>query len=438
MITTDYTKCKIDISELSFLREFADVKLRDLLAEGKSNLLIFPDTLDYFDENLGNKSICAIDESGQNIITNSIVGFVGKRGHTLTIYSRFAAKDSSDFFIHYMLSKVTGINILDLPHTSEQDQALDYLMFLFPKLLKTALTQGLYRNYVKNQYNDAKIRGNIDIPRHLRQNMPFNGRVAYSAREHSFDNPITQLIRHAIEYISQSNMGSSILQNDRSIKEAINIIKQATSTYSPKQRQNIIQQNLKPLRHPYFTSYRPLQKLCMQILRHENLKYGNSRELLYGILVDAAWLWEEYLAILLKDNFSHIHKRLHRRFYLFANNKQRIIPDYLSHDQKLVADAKYIRLNERDSYSENSERANAIYYKTIAYMYRFAAAKALLFYPHPDQDTYPEKLPLAGDYGGCIYKVGVQIPSQCNTFREFACRMDLHEKRFIEQLKDLF
>lgn len=438
MITTDYTKCKIDISELSFLREFADVKLRDLLTEGENNLLIFPETLDQFDGDLGNKSICTIDECGQNIITNSIVGFIGKWGQTLSIHSRFTTKESSDFFIHYMLSKVAGINIIDLPHTSEQDQALDYLMFFFPKLLKTALTQGLYRNYVKNKHNDANVKGNIDIPRHLRQNMPFNGRIAYSYREHSFDNPITQLIRHTIEYIGQSNMGSLILQNDRSTKEAISIIRQVTPTYSLQQRQNIIQQNHKLSSHPYFTYYRPLQKICMQILKHEKLKYGHSGEPLYGILIDAAWLWEEYLAILLKDHFSHIHRRLPRRFYLFANNRQRIIPDYLSHDQKLVADAKYIRLNEQNSYFENSEKANAIYYKTIAYMYRFAVPKALLLYPHPDQETTPEKLPLAGEYGGYIYKVGVQIPSQCKTFAEFALRMDLYEKRFIEQLKDIF
>ena len=47
------------------------------------------------------------------------------------------------------------------------------------------------------------MRGTIDINRHLKLNLPFNGRVAYRTREFSHDNHVTELIRHTIEYISK-------------------------------------------------------------------------------------------------------------------------------------------------------------------------------------------------------------------------------------------
>lgn len=83
---------------------------------------------------------------------------------------------------------------------------------MFPKFLNEALSQGLYKEYKRNEYNDANVRGTIDINRHLRSNMPFNGRVAYRTREFSHDNHVTELIRHTIDYISKSRFGRTLLE----------------------------------------------------------------------------------------------------------------------------------------------------------------------------------------------------------------------------------
>ena len=68
----------------------------------------------------------------------------------------------------------------------------------------------------------------------------------------------------------------------------------------------MIAENLKPIIHPYYTAYKPLQNLCLSILRHKKIGYGNSKNKAYGILFDGAWLWEEYLAtILVPAGFKH-------------------------------------------------------------------------------------------------------------------------------------
>ena len=176
----------------------------------------------------------------------------------------------------------------------------------------------------------------------------------------------------------------------------------------------------------------------MQILRHEELKYGQEEDEVYGVLIDAAWLWEEYLAIVLEGRYNHYLKERGKRFYLFENFQQ-IIPDYLSIDKKIVADAKYIPLNRESWYGE--EKATSIYYKTITYMYRFCSNQGFLFYPYPDEDVKPTplkiKTEIAGVNGGTITKLGLRIPSNCDGYPSFCASMGKYEQDFIKQCDSL-
>ena len=119
------------------------------------------------------------------------------------------------------------------------------------------------------------------------------------------------------------------------------------------------------------------------------------------------------------------------------DNFQQIIPDYLSLDKSIVADAKYIPLNKERNYGE--EKATAIYYKTITYMYRFCTKKAYLFYPHPDNDeqctnSYRIKTEIEGVNGGELIKVGLKIPAGCKTYSDFTYKMLLSESEFLNSI----
>ena len=85
--------------------------------------------------------------------------------------------------------------------------------------------------------------------------MPFNGKVAYSNREYSYDNDVTQLIRHIIEFISACDGGNNILSMDNVTQEAVSQIVSATTTYAYNERENIINKNLRPKVHPYYSEY---------------------------------------------------------------------------------------------------------------------------------------------------------------------------------------
>lgn len=435
MITSDYHRKPIDPKELQDLKVIADVGISDIKLEDYPNLLVFPDSFDTYDRDFGKKVVCNVMNDGKELCTNSIVGFIGRNKTHLSIHSRFADDGKEDFFLHYMLQKVAKINLFSLQHTMDEDSVFDFLIYLFPLYLKKAINQGVYKKYITKKYNDANVRGTIDVNRHIRFNEPFNGKVAYTTREYSYDNEVTQLIRHTIEFINKYKGGGDVLNMDTDTHQAVAQIISATPSYVSSELQAIVNKNLRPIAHPYYSEYTPLQRLCLQILRHEELKYGQEENEIYGVLIDAAWLWEEYLALILEGKYVHYLKDKGKRFYLFENFQQ-IIPDYLSIDKKIVADAKYIPLNRESWYGE--EKATSIYYKTITYMYRFCSNKGFLFYPYPDVDVKPVPLKIKtevdGINGGIITKLGLRIPSGCDSFTTFTSLMNQYEKDFIDQL----
>ena len=66
------------------------------------------------------------------------------------------------------------------------------------------MRKGLFKKYIHRRYNDGNVKGTINIARHIKQNTPFIGNVAYSQREFSYDNSLMELVRHNIEFIKKA------------------------------------------------------------------------------------------------------------------------------------------------------------------------------------------------------------------------------------------
>jgi 5-methylcytosine-specific restriction endonuclease McrBC regulatory subunit McrC len=404
----------------------------EYLQENNLDFLVFPQKFEKdkgVDENSMVFSI--IDEK---IKTGNIMGFVGRNSTQLTISSRFAKDDKNDYFLHYMLQKVFSINILKFDQTPNKENIWDFLLYLFPYYLKKAYSQGMYKAYKREEYNDANIKGTIDVKRHIIQNIPFMGKIAYNTREHSYNNNITQLIRHTIEHIKTHQFGSGILTSDSEVRDIVSKFVFVTNeTYNKNSRQKVISANLKPVPHPYFTEYLPLQKICLKILRHEKITFGKEKDKVYGLLFDGAWLWEEYLNTILKEYFIHPENKTGKGRHFLFEGFQPIYPDFISKkDPKSVGDAKYIPLDRQQLYSENSERATSIYYKTITYMYRFRSKNGFLIFPKQDEsffETYRIK-----NTDGVLKKIGLAIPQKSESFKDFSYKIKLSEGELIEAI----
>ena len=405
----------------------------------EEQLLIFPHSLNAVHNDLeSNNYIFSLHQNsiGNDVLTTTnVMGFVGRNKTQLTISSRFHHGED-DNFLHYMLCKVFAINVFNLEHSRNIENIWDFILYLFPFYLKKALSQGLFKEYQRREYNDANVKGPIEIARHIRLNYPFMGKIAYRTREHSFDNRITQLIRHTIEYIKRHKFGSGILQNDPDTQDAVNQFVDATPTYEANKRISIINQNTRTLSHPYSTEYIALQKICLQILRHDGLTYGKEKDKVYGLLFDGAWLWEEYLNIILKE-FEFVHPENRKKengIPLFTPNKSMRFPDSYSKDKSIVLDAKYKRFENWDPNKEN----NSDIYQIITYLHCLKSKKGGLLFPVQESDSFKffqsEKLGELHGYGGNLFKIGLLIPKTAKDFRNFVETIKVNEIHFVEEI----
>lgn len=423
--TTDNNlgKFKAKLENLSDFWAISNKTLEDL-EEDNPNLFVFPPKAQKHKDDIEKLPLFTL--YNETITTNNFMGFISRNETQLSITSRFYTNEN-DYFLHYMLQKVFKINILDFKINTAQDNIWDIsLIYLFPFYLKKALNQGLYKEYQRQQYNNANVKGAINVARHIRQNMPFMGNVAYDTREHTYDNRMTQLIRHTIEYIKTHSMAQGILNSSHEIMEAVNQINFATPTYSKAQRQQVITQNIKNINHPYFTEYEFLRKICLQILRKEGLSFGeNKKDKVYGLVFDGAWLWEEYLnTVLSKEGFIHPENKTRKKpEYLFEPNKWKIFPDF--HKENIVLDAKYKRMND--------DKNDKIYidlndmYQLITYMHVLKAQKGAFIYPLENK-TSNENIGTLKGYGGEIKVYGVKIPQKEPDYQSFVTQMTESER----------
>ena len=410
------------------------------LYEQNRDLLVFPQSLGQHGDNINKSMVFSLQ--GNILRTNNIMGFVGRNETQLTISSRFAGtdenRDHGDYFLHYMLQKVFAINLFRFDQTTNNESIWDFLLYLFPYYLKKAYSQGLYKAYKKEEYNDANVKGVIDIRRHIRFNIPFSGKIAYTTREHSYDNNLTQLIRHTIEYIKLNPFGCGILTSDAEIRDIISKFSFVTqNSYDKNNRNKIITANLKPVSHPYYTEYRILQKICLQILKRKKITFGARKDKIYGLLFDGAWLWEEYLGKILCKKYWHpqnITKT--RRNFLFIDEKnkerQEIYPDFISKsDPKIIADAKYKFLNENE-YGKDYGRDD--FFQILAYMFRYTSEKGYLLFPYNSDGIFAEKLRIKNNTRSVLTLLGLPIPQNSPDFNSFKNEIQKSELNFINMM----
>ncbi|WP_242848021.1 5-methylcytosine restriction system specificity protein McrC [Proteiniclasticum ruminis] len=412
--------------------KIANKTLEQLEREG---VFVFPelisDTEDLVKEQLILQSI------NDSYRTGNVMGFIGCGNERLVIESRFST-GKNDFFFQYLLERVLDFpNILDVDTDANQDRRLySLLLFLFPIYLTTALRKGAYKTYVRNQYNNINVKGTVNIPKHISKNIPFTGNVAYSQREYSYDNHLMELIRHTIEFIKRKPYGNKLLFK---VKDEVKLVIDATPNYEPYDKRKVITENKQnAVRHAYYREYRALQYLCILILQHEKHQIGSGMRQVYGILFDGAWLWEEYINLLIKDSFYHpMNKGGKGAQRLFTGNIGLIYPDFISknNENRVIADAKYKPIDNI---------GNRDYLQVLAYMFRFDAKEGFYLYPESNtQDglklwmnsgsTYEKNVTPRGDVS--VTKHGLKIPNAAKQYDDFTARMKANEKEFIEILE---
>lgn len=413
---------------------------------------------------------------GRHLATGNIAGII--RNDTgdlqLSISSRFSAKKTrnsyipvplwEDYFLAYMLERVLHIQPLNVDFARDPESSWRMLPILFfPMALDKAVSKGVFRKYVRRSYNDPSPHGRIDVARHIRMNTPFTGSVAYSKREFDTDNPVTELIRHTIEYLDHhSEFTKRALRQDEKTIKNVTSIRQSTPHYEQDDRIKVINDNIRhPVLHPFYRDYRELQQLCIAILRGEGAQFvdATSSMKINGFIFDCASLWEEYLNVVFTEHAELDCKHPNNRertghYYLLKKHTEngkksgRIYPDFLLHNPKtkqvVVADAKY-----KDG--DGMQREDR--FQLLAYMLRFDAPSALHLSPinngttdKPQAITYdllsgnpfrsPEERTRSDGRSITMLRLNVSREG-IGSYAEYSQTMKKREQEFIAKIAEL-
>lgn len=404
---------------------------RDLSDLAKENFIIFPPQLHSSEDLDGENYI--FRQHNRHIRTGNIVGVMKQGTEEVRIHSRFYDSEYTmdDFFLRYLLHQVLSVNVIKTKvSTDSADSYYDLLAFLFPMYLNAAMEKGVYKEYVKRQYNDINVKGSINIARNIKNNIPFRGRIAYDTREFSYDNRLTQLIRHTIEKLNTEYFYDFF--SDSLTKDNMKSIIHKTPSYSRVDRFAVLSENeVNPVRHGYYEEYYLLQKLCIQILNEEKIGFGYEDDEIYGIIIDVAWLWEEYLNTLLCNKFIHPENKNSRYgISLFSDIKTTAYPDFYSKDKRVVLDAKYKMLDNSEKGINREDR-----YQIISYLHVLAAQKAGIAYPSKMKSEYVHAGKLQG-FGGSLFKLPMKIPQKVLSYDEFVTLIQKSEVSFISSLME--
>ena len=452
-------------------------------------LFIYPYSIDDSNDLDITKKILSVSVDSDNyyIKTDGLMGYISatfKNNESdpddyhfnIYIHSRFDyhfpnftdSEDSSkpdfnrDFFLHYMLQRIMNINLFDSDPDTQRDQnELGLLLYFFPGLLRLAMNQGLFKQYVHREYNDSRVRGPIDVSRHISCNIPFKGNVSYSTTEYDYDNPVTQLVRHTIEVIRHHEWAVELLKQTDKTRQDVQIIVANTERYHANERRRIIEQNCRLINHPFYTEWRPLQHLCLSILKHDDMRYVSEKDndRIHGLLFDGPWLWESYLWWLFKNwtetqDFIHPNNKTRENaIRLFQNSSDIDVEAQLGKQSRTKKYPDFYKpFKNPEVLKTNSQAALEIWdakfkqydnnpinrddvHQLITYLYIQSTPAHLcpaagVIYPSKSQsDCIKFGNKLMG-LGGQLYQWGLQIPSGKSSYSEFKEGMTASENTF--------
>ena len=346
---------------------------------------------------------------------------------TLQIKSRF--DDEKSYFLSALLLS-QKLKLGDNYVPSNEEDIYDYMLFsLFKQHFAEAFRKGYFRQYRRFECNSDRLRGSIDIVRHLRLNVgQDNGKIAHSYRENSIDNSLNHLIIAAYRHIRNKypSMVSENFDCEYELKHAIDSL--AVEIGYHEKKGAVIGKNLKPISHPYYTEYEQLRVVSLKILRDSGIsifdeaRNEDSQTLFFYI----PRLWEDYAAECIRTRLMDCEMKFTPDIYVFGEKDRsgnyrftkRTDPDYVFyHDGApfMMLDAKFKPkwsvIAKTGELAAKGSDGTEDYDKCLRDMVSINANAAGVIFP-----TSTDRLCISKDisrYNSCskFYLFGIPIPS---------------------------
>lgn len=349
------------------------------------------------------------EDAGFRLDTGNLMGVLrfrkGDASVQVEVLSRFD-KGDGNFFLNYLLSKALDVGIGEDAVTATQSLLLDLLLdVLFVKRLGEAAKNGLLRQYRTFRNNDWNFKGRIDLPRHIRENLPLPHGVAYVKREIDLDVPVNRLLLLAAQIVRKRR--PELFERNEDAADAFLELRMAIPCPGDVRSVLSHRDSREPVKHPFYREvWEPLRQIAQMILEEEKWQlFRESDEEVSGVVFDGSWLWEEYVATILTPiGFRHCVRGEGKGSGLkvFDSGQARFYPDFYldsaNVSEGVVLDAKYKRSNPNGKSDD--------VHQVLCYLLLTGAKLGGLVFPPMDnraetrEDQDQEAYGTAGNKGG--------------------------------------
>ena len=451
-----------DYSDVSEKNELTQEKLREqLLKLSADNVFSIPEMSDEEKE-----SFRVLANFNGRLWTQNYTGILQIEDRNVFISSRF--DDDSCFFTQYILDKALGmkINIFqDMKPGVNHGGILEQLLaFIFVEQIEHACRKGLYRRYRTYECNDSRVKGKIDITRHIRLNPLNNGKIAYSYREYTIDNDVNKLIFTAYTYLQKRypDTMKSLEKRRKTVGECMSKFRNIMQPASRQEAQKLVQRERRKITHSVYHDWEEVRKTAIILLRHMGISVENDKDKaqnkIHGVLINMNWIWEKYLESILKDQLKegYCFKAQHEKKIFFRNGKgnRTLKPDLCIYKKGnadtpvLILDAKYKNAwsdaAQNGNFNEKSVREDC--FQILSYMYGFGCNKSGIFCPVVEEEEKAVEesselleYTITNETNRKFYLLPLQIPN--NNFKDFKNFKEkiekISEKNFAAQVNNI-
>ena len=327
-----------------------------------------------------------------------------------------------------MLLSITGLDPKDTqdlikiywdepPITIEQqkDTLTPFLMVQFLLLLKRIVRKGLKKSYYTVEENlNSRIKGKIQLAKHLKQNVFKNKLTAHVCRYQEFgmDNLENRFLKKVLQFIIsfKNTHANYFAGNDKSIRELITYC----SPYFELISEEINIENLKKLTtNTFFKEYEEAIRIGKHILKRFSYNITETTQQKVTIppfCIDMPKLFELYV-------YKKLQKQFGREAVTYHLTADYTELDFLLNtpEYKMVIDAKYKPIYEDSRVIDDIRQVSG--YARLERVYQKLGLKdsnelidCLIIYPSLDEDTnFNLKDKKIAGYRN-IYKQSISIP----------------------------
>jgi len=244
----------------------------------------------------------------ENEVTITTFGYVGRfslYGEDFNIGYRFG-----NVLLDKMIGKVNDFEVksLELEATQSKKKSANhdslalkilYMNFIF-KLEKISVI-GLPKTYIRVEYHDTKFKGQIDINRFIKKDVPYQGKISSNSYEQFYVQEIVDVLYGALSIVErdmQDFVSNRVFQLRNLLKHYASRVFVDNKTIDDAISHKSIQNSL-------YSDFKEILEVASYIINHNpNLKYLKNK-LSKGLIFDVSLLWEKYLYKLLSERFDN-------------------------------------------------------------------------------------------------------------------------------------